>query len=386
MRRNDLDWLRLIAIVILLFYHTGMWFNTWGWHVKNDETSRAFNYWMVWLHFWRMPLLLFISGAGTYMAMSKRTPGQFAGERFRRLFIPIVFGIFVIVPPQIYYERLNEYNSYWEFYKTVFRFVPYPEGSTSWHHLWFVVYLLLYSLILIPFLIYIRSPRSQRLKDIAARWMSSSSGITWVPIVLISITQFTLRPFFPDETHDLTDVAFLVLYMCFFFFGILFYSEPRLWDGAGTNRYKLLAWAVCLLILFYTMYLQLTGVFTLPLENETAELIFDVIGVFLGWAVLITVIGFGQHHLNRPHPLLKYVNEGLYPFYILHQTVIIVIGYYICQLDWSIGAKFWSISMLTLVSCAAIFLLFIRPFSWVRVLFGLKQKENSRVNVVVTAN
>ncbi|HEY5825639.1 MAG TPA: acyltransferase family protein, partial [Cyclobacteriaceae bacterium] len=102
-RRHDLDWLRLIAITILLFFHTGMWFNSWGWHVKNSETSISFNYWMVWLHFWRMPLLLFISGAGTYMALGKRTPKQFVGERFTRLFIPLIFGMFIVVPPQIYY-------------------------------------------------------------------------------------------------------------------------------------------------------------------------------------------------------------------------------------------------------------------------------------------
>src|SRR5688572_28753269 len=118
-RRNDLDWLRFIAIVILLFFHTGMVFNQWGFHIKNTEIDKTFGFWMVWLHFWRMPLLLFISGAGTYMAMGKRTPGQFAGERFKRLFIPLVFGMFVVVPPQIYFEYINQYNGYWDFYKTV---------------------------------------------------------------------------------------------------------------------------------------------------------------------------------------------------------------------------------------------------------------------------
>ena len=103
-RRYDLDWLRFIAIVILLFFHTGMLFNPWGWHIKNNELSEGFRYWMAWLHYWRMPLLLFISGAGTYMALGKRSPAQFAGERFKRLFIPLLFGMFVVVPPQIYYE------------------------------------------------------------------------------------------------------------------------------------------------------------------------------------------------------------------------------------------------------------------------------------------
>jgi glucan biosynthesis protein C len=123
-------------------------------------------------------------------------------------------------------------------------------------------------------------------------------------------------------------------------------------------------------------------VFAFSLEYQTAELIFDISGVFMGWAVLITLIGFGQHYLNRPHPLLKYVNEGLYPFYILHQTVIIVLGYYVCQLDWSIAAKFWITSVLTLVSCVGFFLLIIRPFNWVRVLFGMKPNIREKAEVI----
>src|SRR6185503_3657436 len=95
-RRYDLDWLRFIAITILLFFHTGMWFNPWEWHVKNNELSESFRYWMVYSHFWRMPLLLFISGAGTYMAIGKLNTKQFVGESVKRLFVPVVFGIFVV--------------------------------------------------------------------------------------------------------------------------------------------------------------------------------------------------------------------------------------------------------------------------------------------------
>jgi glucan biosynthesis protein C len=386
MRRHDLDWLRLIAILILLFYHTGMWFNTWGWHVKNAETSIVYNHWMVWLHFWRMPLLLFISGAGTYMALGKRTPGAFAKERFRRLFIPVLFGMFVIVPPQIYYEHINEYAGYWDFYKTVFEFVPYPAGSFSWHHLWFVVYLLIYSLLLIPFLIYLRSPRSQGFRSLAARLMTPSLGMIFIPIAVLSVTQTALRPFFPDETHDLTDIAFFVYYLCFFFFGMLFYSEPKLWAAAGANRNRSLVVALAILVFFYFTWLNLIDLIHTGWGEETSEIVFDVTGVFLAWSVLITVIGFGQHYLNRPHPVLQYVNEGLYPFYILHQTVIIIIGYYICQLDWAIAAKFWSIACLTLISCLAIFVWIIRPFNFVRFFFGLKGQKDSEMQLNLKKN
>jgi len=374
-RRHDLDWLRLIAIFILLFFHTGMWFNQWNWHVKNNETTVTFQYWMVWLHYWRMPLLLFISGAGTYLALGKRTPMQYARERFRRLFIPLLFGMFVVVPPQIYYEHIKEYTGYWDFYKTVFEFQPYPGGSFSWHHLWFILYLLLYSLLLIPFLVFIRSPRSQRFKEKITRWLSSPAGILFIPSGFIFITQILLRPYFPDEEHNLTDLAFFVFYMCFFFFGMLCYSESKLWLSIGANRKHSLTVALLTLIPFYACYFHLHDVIILPFTDETVELIFDITAIFLSWFMVITVIAYGQYYLNKPHPWLTHVNEGLYPFYILHQTVIIAIGYYICQLDWSIAAKYWSIAMLTLMSCIGFYLLMIRPFNVMRFFFGMKAKK-----------
>ncbi len=376
-RRHDLDWLRLIAIAILLFFHTGMWFNEWGWHVKNSETTTTFQYWMIWSHYFRMPLLLFISGAGTYMALGKRTPKQFAGERFRRLFVPLVFGMFVVVPPQIYYEYINKYDGYWDFYKTVFEFKPYPEGSFSWHHLWFILYLLLYSLILIPFLIYIRSPKSQAFRDKIARWFSSPAGILLIPSLFIFATQILLRPYFPDEEHNLTDWAFFVFYMCFFFFGMLCYSENKLWLSIGENRKHLLVVMLFTLIPFYVCYFHFRDLIVLPWTDDTVELIFDIIAIFLSWFTVITIIAYGQHYLNKPHPWLTKVSEGLYPFYILHQTVIIATGYYICQLDWSIAPKYWTIAILTLMSCTAFYLLLIRPFNVMRFLFGMKPKPKS---------
>ncbi len=376
-RRHDLDWLRLIAIAILLFFHTGMWFNEWGWHVKNNETSTTFQYWMIWSHYFRMPLLLFISGAGTYMALGKRTPKQFAGERFRRLFIPLVFGIFVVVPPQIYYEHIKEYASYGEFYKTVFNFIPYPKGSFSWHHLWFILYLLLYSLLLIPFLSYIRSAKSLAFREKITRWFSSPAGILLIPALLIFATQLLLRPYFPEEEHDLTDWAYFVFYMSFFFFGMLCYSEQKLWLSIGANRRHLLVVMLFTLIPFYIGYFHFRDVITLPWTDDTVELMFDIIAIFLSWFTVITIIAYGQHYLNKPHPWLTKISEGLYPFYILHQTVIIAIGYYICQLDWSIAAKYWTIAMLTLISCTGFYLLLIRPFNVMRFLFGMKAKKKN---------
>jgi peptidoglycan/LPS O-acetylase OafA/YrhL len=378
-RRHDLDWLRLIAILILLFFHTGMLFVPWSWHIKNAETSDSFRWWMVNLHEWRMPLLLFISGAGTWMALGKRTISQFAGERFRRLFIPLVFGMFVIVPPQIYFEHITRYSGYGEFYKTVFEFVPYPEGSFSWHHLWFVAYLLLYALIAVPLLRYLRSDRAQRFNEKAMRWIPRPTVLLFLPSSLMVASQALLRPIFPDETHALIDDwAYFVFYFCFFLFGIIAYAVPGLWEAIGRHRRTLLIAAAVSAVPYYLLYAHFRGLIHYPFTDDTVEIIFDITAIYLAWFWILALIALGQGYLNRAHPILPHVNEGLYPFYILHQTVIITIGYYICQLDWSIAAKFWSVSMLTLSACLLIYFVLIRPFWIVRFFFGMKTQTTKQ--------
>lgn len=355
-----------------------MLFNTWGWHIKNKETSESFQYWMIWLHQWRMPLLLFISGAGTYMALGKRTPAQYTAERFKRLFIPLVFGMFVVVPPQIYFEHISEYSNYADFHKTVFEFVPYPKGSFSWHHLWFICYLLFYSILALPLLVYLRSDRSIEFRRYVAKVLTTPTGILVVPVAFLMITQIILRPYFPDETHALIDDwAFFVFYFSFFLFGILCYSNQEIWESVGRNRNFLLVSTLFILIPFYVTYFHFRGLVHLPWSDEIVDVIFAVISTWVAWFCVITVIAYGQHYLNIYHPFLKHVNEGLYPFYILHQTAIIVIGFYVCQLDWSIGAKFWSVSFLTLTSCLAFYFVVIRPFNFMRLLFGMKPRQRN---------
>jgi glucans biosynthesis protein C len=375
-RRYDLDWLRFIAIVILLFFHTGMWFNHWGWHVKNSELTYSFQYWMIWSHYFRMPLLLFISGAGTYMALGKRTVGEFRKERYSRLLVPLIFGMFVVVPPQIYYEHIKEYTGYWDFYKTVFNFVPYPKGSFSWHHLWFILYLFIYSLMAIPLLKFLRSANSESFKNRVLKTLGSPAGMLLIPSVLILLTQIALRPYFPEETHDLAkDWAYFTFYLLFFVMGIICYSIPKLWEVIGANRKHLLAGVIFSLIPFYICYFHFRDLIVLPWTDDTVETIFDVTAIFVSWFTVITIIAYGQHYLNKPHPWLSKISEGLYAFYILHQTVIIAIGYYVCQWDWSIAAKYWTICFLTLVSCVGFYLLVIRPFNVMRFLFGVKAKK-----------
>ncbi len=204
-RRHDLDCLRLIAILILLFFHTGMWFNTWRTqHVKNNETSASFNYWMVWLHFWRMPLLLFHFRYRNLHGVGKReAPVNLPRCDFKYAFHPCGFWNVCNCTSTDFITNISrKIFGYSDFYKTVFNFVPYPKGSFGWHHLWFVIYLLLYSLIAIPFLIYLRSPKSTGFRNfITKTLLSRPAGMLLVKntAIIILITQVLLRPYFPGR-------------------------------------------------------------------------------------------------------------------------------------------------------------------------------------------
>ncbi|HAP62343.1 MAG TPA: acyltransferase, partial [Cytophagales bacterium] len=160
-RQHYIDWLRIFAILGVLFFHTAMLFvEDWTWHIQNEERSYLWLEFNFWLSRFRMPLLFFISGFGSYLALRKRTTRQYLGERYKRLMIPLFFAIFFIVPPQIYFERIfnGATFSFGEFYLTTFNFVPYPEGNMSWHHMWFVLYLFIYSAVGLPLFLWLRRP------------------------------------------------------------------------------------------------------------------------------------------------------------------------------------------------------------------------------------
>ena len=132
-RKYFIDWLRIALIISVFFFHVGMIFNSWGWHVKSDERITFLEPIMAWLHLWRMPLLFLVSGVGTFYALGHRTSRQYLKERFKRIFIPFMVGVFTLVPVQVYIEKIDSYNSLGNFYLHMFDGI-YPTGNFSWHH------------------------------------------------------------------------------------------------------------------------------------------------------------------------------------------------------------------------------------------------------------
>lgn len=382
-RRYDLDWLRVIAIITLLFYHTGMIYVSWGWHIQSSVQSPEMELVMRWLHLWRMPLLFFISGAGTFFALKKRTYSEYARERVKRLLVPLLFGMFVVVPPQIYIEwlfRRRFSGSYLDFYPNVFRFQPYQDGGNggafSWHHLWFVCYLFFYSLLSIPVVKWIKSEQGQLFIDRIGRLIHRRGGALWL-VVVLWINDVVLGGFFPNETHALVnDWAYFMKNLLLFWLGYCLISRRSFWQVVThQRRIFLYATLVCTVILYGLRYV--VSIDTIH-QSKLLTTLLSFERIALTWFSVLATVAYGYQYLNRnPHwrgrAILPYLNEAVYPFYILHQTVIILIGYYVLtQTTLGLYSGFWLISLSSLVVCVGLYVGLIRPFRITRLLFGLK--------------
>lgn len=368
-RRYEFDWLRVLAFSLLIFYHTGMFFVSWEWHVKNPAISEALERPMLFMGQWRMSLIFLVSGVGVYFAMGYRSAGTFAKDRLKRIFVPLVVGMLLVVPPQVYFERVVQGTAtdYLSFYPSIFELKPYPEGNFSWHHLWYLAYIFCYSLLLLPLLMYLRrtSINGAGIKG----WM-----LLFVPALWLSIGGILLNQRFPATNALINDWANHFLYISVFLIGFMLMKLPLLQDKVRRLRWYSLSMAIIAVTILYTFYW-----FEDVDLNGTALDVYYLIRQSNRWFWLMAILGFAMQHLNRKSKYLAQANEMVYPFYILHQTVIVALAFYLMQVDWSIGGKFVFISLSTFILCFLLVRYLIMPLNWLRVPFGLKPLQKSKV-------
>jgi len=370
-RKFYIDWLRIALILSVFLFHIGMFFNTWGWHVKNNIQLAWLSPVMEFLHYWRMPLLFLVSGVGTYYALGHRTVKQYLKERSIRILFPFLVGLFTLVPVQVYIEKIDQYDSLISYYPEMFNGI-YPEGNFSWHHLWFLLYLFIIALLISPFLNYLRSSSFDKFRR---RLLSASSGrlgLNWMLLPLVG-SQAILRQYFPDSTHALyNDWAYFTYYVLFFLAGFVLISSDELVRKITEQR---------------RLYLMQTLVFTLLLFSSphiishavVLDYTYGISGIVLAWSCGLAAIGYAKRYLNIDSKYRKIANEGIYPFYLLHQPIIIVLGYYFSNWEVHLVIKFISFTLISFLISVAIYWLLIRPFNFMRVLFGLKVVKSQKI-------
>lgn len=373
-RRHDIDALRVIAFALLILYHVGMFYvPDWGWHVKSGYLFEWLKLPMAVLNQWRMPLLFVISGVAVHFLLRRVGPGRFAWSRTKRLLLPLLFGMAVVVPPQAYFQALSTGafdGSYPAFLVRYFTFQPWPPGAfdgshvgITWNHLWYLPYLLAYSLLLSALLPLLRSRPGQAL----LAWGRGLRGLRlWLlPVAPLVLATWSLSARCPT-THDLLhDWHTHAQYLAMFLYGFWIGADAGLWAELRRRRWWLLGAAACTFATF--LWLRET---TVP-EPSFPRAMYDVAQRLNGWTWILLVLGWGHHLLNRPFHWLPYATQCVYPWYILHQTITVSVGYGLARLSLGPWIEPMLVLAATALGCVVITELLIRRVAWIRPLFGM---------------
>jgi glucans biosynthesis protein C len=341
-RRYDLDWLRIIAFGLLILYHCGMFYVTWGWHVKSRLANDAIEPLMMLTSPWRLTLLFLISGAATRFMADKTKAWNFIVSRMGRLWPPLLLAVFVIVPPQAYFEiveALQEANglapghSAWldNFY------VKYVTASGNWcdadgclttptyNHMWFVAYLILYTLALIPLLPLLRRiPKSVNV-------LIAGPFLILTPWLFMAALRVTLFPLF-GESHDFREDWYLhTLYFSVFLFGFAIAKNEEFFERCVRLRWTALAIA---LVSWFAIIVYLSAHPESVDPPDWLRAVMRGVRELDAWCAIISAVGFAHRHLkNADGPMRHLLTQAIFPFYLIHQTIIVVAGHYLDEIQ-----------------------------------------------------
>jgi len=367
-RRADLDWLRVIAFGLLIYFHAAVVFLPSGIPmIQNDVASPVLQLVVAFLHQFRLALLFLISGVGVCFALKHRDSRGFLRERSIRLLLPLAFGIVILVPPMVYLEK---------------RFLGvYPDGHLSWHHIWFLAYLYLFCLIGLPLFRYLRSVRAQAWVARFGRRLFHRAWL-YAPVLVLFVLEALLRAPFPGFRDLIHDWASFSHWFVIFVAGFVFASNEALLDRTQVLRHVSLGLAVaCTTILFVQFYSPLHSGFTPRAAGPVSVgdyLWFCLVRVANVWFWLLACLGYAGRHLRGSPPVLGYLNDAVYPLFCLHLPIIVGLAYSIVPLDWPVWLKY-----AVLTSAAVVLTLLgyegVLRVAWLKPFLGLQPTAARRV-------
>ena len=376
-RRIDLDWLRVCAILSVFVFHSGRFFDTGDWHVKNPTTYFGAQVWTTFLANWLMPLIFVISGASLFYALGSRGALKFIDDKVRRLFVPLLVGVFTAGMLMVYLERVTHH----QFSGSFFDFIPhyfdgwygFGTGNFAWMglHLWYLLVLFVYSLLFYPLFRWLRDGSGKTI----LQWFGDFLALPGAIYLLALPIAWLMASLDPRTVLGQRNFGGWPLpnYILFFVYGFIIVSHDGLQKRVQQLRWvSLAAGALCMLALLALWASQGDPAF----GTARFAQVFGVFGVS-SWCWILAFLGFGFKHFTQHRPILSYANEAVLPFYVLHQTVLLSVGYFVVQwqipdvLKWAIiAASAFSIILL-------VYEFLIRRFGVLRFLFGMKALPKS---------
>ncbi len=362
-RRYDLDWLRVLGVLGVFFFHSLHFFDMGDWAVKNASTYPWVDSLLSLLAMWIMPLIFVISGASLFYASQKGSAASFAKDKVLRLLVPLLVGVFTLSVTQVYVERVN----HGQFQGTLLEFLPHYfdglygfGGNFAFHgiHLWYLLVLFLFTFLLMPLIWWLKGPTGgkvlRRLGDLLA-----------LPGAIVLFVTPTLVLRYVTDSGALGGGYALggwrpVQYLWFLLAGCLIVSHERLQKRIIQARWACLMLAVLLVAQSFARQMGPDG--------------YRLIAV---WPGLFAIWGFAMKHLTYSNRFLAYSNEAVLPFYILHHNVLVWVGFFV--VGWAVPdlGKYLIITLTSFATCVLLYECLVRRFSVVRVLFGMKPLHRS---------
>ena len=377
-RRYDLDWVRIGAFMLLIFYHVGMYYVTWDFHVKSPHASAALEPLMMLSSPWRLSLLFLVSGVATAHLLA-RGRGNFMRRRSARLLIPLLFGMLIIVPPQSYLEvveKLGYQGSFFEFYRLyITGFHGFCREDClvmpTWNHLWFVAYLWVYTLVL--FSAVCLAPRGIPWLRQRAESSLSGLGVLLWPIALLAAARIGLVARFPQNHALIGDWYSHASYFSVFLLGFVLAGSVKPWQALQRYRWHTLGAA----LLGWSALCAYFGVYAADAAVPPQALRLIMRGIYGAqqWLAIAAVLGFAHRHLQHDNAARRYLTAAIFPVYILHQTVIIVLAHALQPANLAAPVEGLLLVMTTAAACFLAYEL-IRRVRLLQPLFGVGSEAN----------
>ena len=338
-RHHSLDALRVIAFGLLIFYHVGMGYVSWGWHVKSDYAGPEGEGVMMLLNPWRLSLLFFISGVASAYLLHKKGWLVFTWSRGWRLFVPLFVAMHSVVAPQTYFQLRQAgliEAGFWPFFVD-YIIGPEVKGITTptWNHLWYVTYLWVFCLILGALAGITRGLNGliERLSGHPLpnpRWTQARPW--WVlvgPIVPLLVIRFTLVPYF-ETTHALWgDWANLANMATVFLIGVYVARQTGFWASVDRLRWGLSLGVPILMVILSIAWAHWDWVAEQPVLLEIAR----VGRVVYIWTAILILLAWARVWFTQPSAFIRYMNSRIFALYIFHQTITVALIYMFAARD-----------------------------------------------------
>lgn len=387
-----LDWVRILAFFVLIAYHVGMYYVSWDWHVKSPHASEAAEPFMLLSSPWRLTLLFFVAGVASHFMLARLGPRMFLRRRSLRLLVPLLFGMLVIVPPQPYFEVVEKLGYTGDYLAFMRLYLAGYDGFCredclslpTWNHLWFVLYLWCYTMVLAAGAALLGELRiaalARRVDALLDGWR-----LIVLPVVFLAVVRILLLDRFPQD-HSLTNDWYNhATYLPIFVLGALLARTPRIWVTMTAQRWRALGLA---LAAWAGIVLWLLGPHETmaPHDIERWRTGMRFVYALCAWSAIIAACGFARCHLNRDGPARRYLTDAVFPVYIVHQTLIITMAHAFKPLQLAPDLEAVLLMVLTATGSFALYEM-VRRVPFMRPLFGLaRQARAVRTSGSVTGN